>query len=248
MKINEVAKLTGLTVRTLHYYDEIGLLSPSKITESGYRIYDEHSLETLQQILFFRELEFSLHDMKEIMENPSYDKREALQKQKELLLKKRARIDQLVRLIDDTVKGENTMSFQEFDITEIEKVKEAYADEVKKRWGSTTAYAQSEEKTKKYDKKQWKFLNEEGASILKEFGTCRMLEADSVKVQQLVQKWQSYITANFYECTDEILSGLGKMYIADTRFTENIDKNGNGTADFMSRAIAIYCKKDTYNS
>ena len=242
MKINEVAKLTGITVRTLHYYDEIGLLSPSEITESGYRLYNDASLETLQQILFFRELEFSLNDIKEMMTNPGYEKEEALCKHRELLLKRRARIDNLINLLDRTVKGNNTMSFQEFDMTEIEKAKKEYAVEVKNRWGHTEAYAESKEKTANYDKAKWKFLSGEGAEILKEFGEYRDLPVDSEKVQNLVKKWQSYITDNFYRCTKEILSGLGLMYIGDSRFKENIDKNGKGTAEFMANAIAVYCK------
>ena len=109
MKISEVAKLSGVTVRTLHYYDEIGLLKPSKTTEAGYRMYSIEDLEKLQQILFFRELDFPLNEIKEIMINPKYDKIEALNKHKELLIEKRKRIDGLVTLIDKTIKGDNNM-------------------------------------------------------------------------------------------------------------------------------------------
>lgn len=243
LKINEVAKLSGVTIRTLHYYDEIGLLKPSKTTKAGYRLYDNVALETLQQILFFRELEFSLSDIKEIMTNPSYDKSESLRKHKELLLKKRTRLDRLIRLLENTLEGENTMSFKEFDKTELKKLKKEYAMEAKERWGHTDAYAESTEKTANYDDRQWKILNDEGTSILKEFSQCRELLPDSMKAQTLVKKWQAYITKNFYSCSKEILSGLGLMYIADERFTENIDKNGKGTAEFMANAIAIYCAK-----
>ena len=240
MKINEVAKLTGVTVRTLHYYDEIGLLPPSEITESGYRIYDEVSLEKLQQILFFRELDFPLNEIKEIMENPNYDKSQALEKQRELLIKKRDRLEQLIALVNRTMEGEQQMSFEEFDITEIEKMKEQYAAEVKERWGDTEAYAQSQEKTSKYSKQQWNFLQGEGDSILQQFGENRNERPDSDIAQELVRKWQDYITVNYYQCTNEILSGLGLMYVADERFTKNIDKYGEGTADFMSKSIQYY--------
>lgn len=243
MKINEVAKLTGITVRTLHYYDEIGLLHPQEITESGYRIYDEDSLEMLQQILFFRELDFPLNQIKEIMENPNYDKGQALNKQRELLMKKRDRLEQLIALVDRTIEGDEPMSFQEFDITEIEKMKKQYAAEVKERWGDTEAYAQSEEKTSKYSAKQWKFLQGEGESILQQFGESRNDRPDCDATQQLVKKWQDYITANYYHCTNEILSGLGQMYVADERFKKNIDKYGEGTAEFMSKAIQILVEK-----
>ena len=240
MKINEVAKLTGVTVRTLHYYDEIGLLPPSEITESGYRIYDEVSLEKLQQILFFRELDFPLNEIKEIMENPNYDKSQALEKQRELLIKKRDRLEQLIALVNRTMEGEQQMSFEEFDITEIEKMKEQYASEVKERWGDTEAYAQRQEKTSKYSRKQWNFLQGEGDSILHQFGENRNERPDSDIAQELVRKWQDYITVNYYQCTNEILSGLGLMYVADERFTKNIDKYGEGTADFMSKSIQYY--------
>ncbi|MDK2808886.1 MAG: hypothetical protein PWP24_1623 [Clostridiales bacterium] len=241
MKINEVAKRTGITVRTLHYYDEIGLLPPSEITEAGYRLYDDTSLETLQQILFFRELEFSLQEIKSIMENPAYKKEEALCKQRDLLLKKRARMDQLIQLLNDRIKGDRTMNFQAFDQTELEQAKNEYAKEAKERWGTTRAYQEYEEKTASYSKEQWNLQNKEGAALLKEFAAHRLEAPDSKDAFALVKKWQSFITANFYTCTLEILSGLGQMYIADSRFQMNIDKNGVGTAQFMADAIAAYC-------
>ncbi|MEF9922154.1 MAG: MerR family transcriptional regulator, partial [Anaerovoracaceae bacterium] len=105
MKINEVAKLTGVTVRTLHYYDEIGLLKPSKVTDAGYRIYDEKAMETLQQILFFRELEFPLNEIKGIMSNPNYNREDTLLKHRELLTQKRNRLDKLISLLEKNIKG-----------------------------------------------------------------------------------------------------------------------------------------------
>lgn len=243
MKISELAKLTGVTVRTLHYYDEIGLLTPSEVTDAGYRIYDEAALERLYQIRFFRELAFSLDDIKEIMENPGYNKNEAVRMHRDLLVKKRIRLDQLIGLLDGMMKGEHNMSFKEFDMTEIEKAKKEYAAEVKERWGDTSAYAESESKTSGYDDAQWEALNGEGAAILQEFGECRGMNPDEAEAQALVRKWQDFITANFYNCTDEILSCLGLMYIGDERFTKNIDQYGEGTAQFMAAAIEAHCRK-----
>lgn len=243
MKINEVAKLTGITVRTLHYYDAIGLLKPCAITEAGYRIYDDDSLLTLQQILFFRELDFSLTEIQKIITNPHYDKMDALQKQKELLSQKRNRLDGLLKLVENTIKGDTIMSFQAFDKTEIEKNKQKYAAEVKERWGATEAYRESEKKTADYSTQQWNMLTEEGAALLKSFGEQRENAPEGAAVQALVLQWQNYITNNFYHCSDEILSCLGMMYVGDARFTENIDKNGAGTAALMAKAIAIYCAK-----
>lgn len=241
MKTNEIAKLAGVTVRTLHYYDKIGLLAPSEITEAGYRIYNDDTLATLQQILFFRELDFSLSDIREIMANPHYRKVEALTKHKELLLQKRSRLDGLIALVDKTIKGSEIMSFKEFDMTEIEANKSNYATEVKERWGKTTSFEESEEKTSFYDREHWKISSGEGAEILKTFGENRNISPDSDEAKKLVERWQAYITAIFYNCTKEILSCLGLMYVSDTRFSENIDQNGKGTAEFISKAIENYC-------
>ena len=243
MKISELAKLSGITVRTLRYYDEIELLKPSETTEAGYRMYSSEDLERLQQILFFRELDFPLNEIKEIMLNPNYDKNEALNKHKEFLIEKRKRIDGLITLIDKTIKGDNNMSFKEFDNSKIEENKRKYAEEVKKRWGNTDAYKEYEKKTGSYDKNSWNTINEEMAEILKEFADNRDKDVNSDIIQSLVEKWQSYITSNFYNCTKEILSCLGLMYIGDERFKENIDKYGEGTAEFMAKAIEIYCSK-----
>lgn len=242
MKINEVAKLTGVTVRTLHYYDEIGLLSPSTVTKSGYRVYDTTALETLQQILFFRELDFPLSEIKEIMSNTHYDKTKALVKHKELLTQKRNRLDGLIVLVNSTLEGDSTMSFKEFDMSEIEATKEKYAAEVLERWGDTDAFKQSAEKTTGHNKTQWEQLTKSSNEILKSFGEIRHLQPDNTEAQKLVQRWQSHINDSFYTCTDEILSSLGEMYIADDRFKQNIDKNGEGTAEFLAKAIAVYTK------
>lgn len=243
MKVSEVAKLTGVTVRTLHYYDEIGLLKPSKVTEAGYRLYSNADLEILQQILFFRELDFSLSDIREIMLNPTYSRETALQNHRELLLQKRKHIDGLISLVDKTLKGDNDMSFKQFDTTEIKNARKEYAAEAKQRWGKSDAYTEYEEKVSAYDDPQWKLLNGEGSYILREFGENRHLDPASKEAQALVKKWQEFITANFYNCTKAILSCLGEMYISDDRFTQNIDRYGQGTALFMATAIEIFCQE-----
>lgn len=242
MKVGEVAKLTGLTVRTLRYYDEIGLLKPSLVTESGYRIYSNADLELLQQILFFRELDFPLEEIRKIMENPSYDREEALRRHRQLLLQKRSHLDGLISLVENTLKGAADMSFKQFDVSEMEETRKKYAQEAKERWGTTNVYAEYEEKTADYTDPQWKLINGEGTIILKEFGKLRHLDPACTEVQELVMKWQAFITDNFYTCTKPILSCLGEMYIGDERFTKNIDKNGEGTALFMATAIEIYCR------
>ena len=242
MKISDVARLTGITVRTLHYYDEIGLLKPSEVTHAGYRVYNDTDLEVLQRILFFRELDFSLEDIRKIMQNPAYEKESALRKQKELLLQKRSRLDSLIALVDKTLKGEQDMSFRQFDTAKIEETKKKYAEEAKQRWGDTSAYAEYEKKSRSYSDAQQNMLDGEGAGILSEFGQNRSLAPDSAQAQALVKKWQAYITSHYYTCTKEILSCLGQMYVGDARVTQHIDQYGAGTAAFMAAAIEIYTR------
>jgi len=150
--VKQVSDLTGISVRTLHYYDEIGLLKPSEITEAGYRLYDDKALEALQQILFFKELELPLKEVKEIMTEPSFDKMKALENQKKLLILKRNRLDDLIELINKTLKGENTMSFKEFDMTEyydvLEEFKIKNKDKVIRQWGSVDKFDEFIEKAK----------------------------------------------------------------------------------------------------
>lgn len=248
-QINEVAKLAKTTVRTLQYYDKIGLLKPSEITATGYRLYDDRDIERLWQIMFFKELDFSLKEIKELMSNPEYDKIEALTRQRELLIQKRNRMNKLIELIQDTLKGDNEMSlnkisFDEFDMSKIEENKRKYKEEVIRRWGKTKAYGEYEVKTDKYKESDWKAAGDEHGNILRAFGEHRQLAASDCLVQELVKRWQDYITDNFYECTKEILSGLGVMYTEDERFRNNIDKYGEGTAKLMSEAIEIYCSKE----
>ncbi|MFA9380014.1 MAG: MerR family transcriptional regulator [Acetanaerobacterium sp.] len=240
--VHEVASLAGVSVRTLHYYDQIGLLPPSEVTEAGYRLYDDTALALLQQILFFRELDFPLAEISQIVNSPSFDRRRALSGHRALLLLKRERLERLIRLVDDTLKGETKMSFTEFDMTAIEQAQRQYADEVKQRWGSTDAYTESTKRTASYNKEDWRRITEESDAIYDGFAAQMGGGPASPAVAQLVADWQAHITAHFYECTNEILAGLGEMYVSDPRFTENIDKRKSGLAQFMSDAIRLYCR------
>lgn len=241
MKIHEVAELSGVTIRTLQYYNQIGLLIPSEVTDVGYRIYHDEDLDRLQQILFFRELEFTLKEIKDIMNNPSYDRMEALRNQKAMLLEKRNRMNRLIQLVEERLGGQQDMSFKEFSMENIENQKKQYAEEVRNRWGASDAYAEYEKKTKGYSKEDWSAILQAGDLIMGEFAKCRDLSPEDDTVQELVARWQAFITANYYECTNEILAGLGIMYVSDERFRANINKHGDGTAELMSKAIEIYC-------
>lgn len=238
--VNEVSKLTGVSIRTLHYYDSIGLLSPTSVTESGYRMYDDTALERLQHILLFRELEFPLKEIKEILDSPNFDRNKALEQQIALLTLRKEHLDNLITFARGIkFEGVKKMDFSAFDTSKIDE----YAAQAKANWGNTEAYKEYEHKTKGKSKQEMQNMGEDLMQIFAEFGTMRDKAPDAQEVQEQVAKLQAFITANYYNCTKEILSQLGKMYSADVRFATNIDKAGGaGTARLASDAIAIYCR------
>ena len=241
MQINEFAKLTCVSVRTLHYYDEIGLLKPAFVDEqNGYRFYDENSLLRMQEILFYRELDFPLKSILEILSSPDYDKQKALAEQRKLLELKKERLERIIEALDDATKGKVTMTA--FDNNDYETARKQYEVEAKQRWGETEAYKEHAEKTAKYTKDKWQDVNDGLNAVFTKFAECKQNgnTANSEEAQALVKELQNYITENYYTCTKEILAGLGLMYVADERFKTNIDKNGNGTAEFVSKAIESY--------
>ena len=238
--VNEVSKLTGVSIRTLQYYDKIGLLPPSEYTEAGYRLYDDAALETLQQILLFRELEFPLKDIKKIIGSPDFDRSKALGQQIELLELKKEHIENLIDLAKGIkLLGVRYLSFDAFDRKKLDE----YAAQAKASWGKTAAYKEFEEKSKDRSKEEDLKVHQGLIDIFAELGAIRETDPASEQAQALVKKLQDYITGNYYTCTKEILSGLGKMYAGGGDFTTNIDRfGGEGTAEFAHRAIEIYCK------
>lgn len=241
MQIKEFAKLTGVSVRTLHYYDEIGLLKPAFVdAQNGYRFYDENSLLRMQEILFYRELDFPLKSILEILSSPDYDKQKALAEQRKLLELKKERLERIIDALDGATKGKVTMTA--FDNSDYETARKQYEVEAKQRWGETDVYKEHQEKTADYSKDKWQEVNEGLMTIFAKFAECMKNghTADSDDAQALVKELQNYITENYYTCTKDILAGLGQMYVADERFKANIDKNGDGTAEFVSKAIENY--------
>ena len=240
MTVNEVSKLTGVSIRTLQYYDKIGLLHPTEYTEAGYRLYDDAALETLQQILLFRELEFPLKDIREIISRPDFDRSKALGQQIELLKLKKEHLENLIDLaIGIKTLGVRQLTFDAFDTRKLDE----YAAQAKASWGTTPAYKEFEEKSKSRTKEDNLKIHQGMIDIFREFGAIRTADPVSDEAQAMVKKLQDYITENLYTCTREILGGLGKMYGGGGDFTKNIDSiGGEGTADFASRAIEIYCK------
>lgn len=242
MTVHEVSEKTGVTVRALRFYDEKGLLKPAKVTEAGYRLYDRASLERLQQILLFRELEFSLSDIKRILDSPGFDRKKALEQQIRLLTLKKEHTERLLSLALEMKngKGEKEMSFDAFD----KKKMEAYAAEAKKTWGGTEAWREYEEKAEGKTEAEQKDAAAGLMEIFAEFGKIMDERPEGPQAQELVKRLQGYITAHFYTCTDEILAGLGQMYAAGGEMTDNIDRaGGTGTAAFAAQAIEARCKK-----
>lgn len=240
MTVSDVSKLTGVSIRTLQYYDTIGLLKPSEYTESGYRLYDDSALERLQQILLFRELEFSLKEIKKIVDSPNFDREKALEQQIELLILKREHIDNLI----DFARGIKTIGVKNMDFTPFDRKKiEDYSKQAREQWGQTSEYKEYEEKTKGMTDTQQKDVTNNFMLIFAEFGTMKEQDVSSDLVQSQVKKLQDFISENYYKCSKEILFGLGKMYDAGGEFTENIDSyGGEGTARFTAKAIEFYCK------
>lgn len=237
--VKEVSKLTGVSVRTLHHYDAIGLLKPTKVTEAGYRMYDDTALSRLQNILLFRELQFPLKEIKAILDSPDFDPSEAIGGQIRLLELQYKHIGELIAFAREIQrKGETAMNFDVFDRNEIEK----YKAEVKEKWGDTVAYREFSEKNAAESESGYSRIADGMMKMFSELGELKHLSPNSDEVQKKILALQNYITDNFYVCTNEILSGLGKMYICDDRFKKKIDKaGGDGTAEFVSRAVSAYC-------
>lgn len=248
--INEISKLTGISVRMLHHYDKIGLLVPSKRTGSNYRMYNDNDIARLYQILIFKELEFPLQKIKQILDDENFNREEALKVQRNLILEKKNRLERIIESIDDNIGnlGGNIMSkkdFKAFDYEEVKQHQEKYKEETEKRYGQSDAYKESKEKTSKYSKNDWESIMGEAGTIYEELANLMDKDPADKQVQKLAEKWRNYITTNFYDCTIEIFRGLALMYVADERFSENIDKYGEGLAQFLSNAMNVYCDNNS---
>ena len=214
--VKEVSRLTGVSVRTLHHYDAIDLLKPTRVTEAGYRLYDDAALARLQHILLFRQLQFPLKEIKEILDAPEFDPMQALEQQIKLLQLQRIHLDNLIshaRQIQKT--GVITMDFSAFDTTKLDQ----YAAEAKAKWGKTEAYKEFEQKTAGRSKEQMQSDGGALMAIFAEFGAIRHMSPTSAEAQALVVKLQSFITEHYYTCTKQILRGLGHMYVAGDSMT-----------------------------
>lgn len=237
--VHEVSKLTGVSIRTLHYYDRIGLLKPSDITMSGYRLYDDMALERLQHILLFRELQFPLKDIKNILDSPDFDRSKALEQQIALLQMRKEHLENLITFARGIqLEGVRNMDFKVFDTRKLDE----YAEQAKAQWGQTEAYKEFEQKRKNRSNEQEQKIIEGLMELFVEFGRLRHLKPQEEAIQEQVRKLQEFITEHYYTCTPEILKGLGAMYTGGGSMTENINEAaGAGTAEFAAEAINIYC-------
>jgi DNA-binding transcriptional MerR regulator len=241
--ISEVSVLAGISRRTLHYYDQIGLLKPSGHTEAGYRLYDEADLERLWQIMFYRELEFSLAQIGMVLGASEEGRHEALLRHRSLLSRKHERLNNIIGSIDKILRGEfEENMLNDFDMKEIEEAKMKYGEEAQNRWGDTEAYRESARRTAKYTKEDWARIKAEQSAVYDAFMAAMEKGCESAEAQEAVRRWQKNLNDNFYNCSPQLLAGLGKMYVADAQFTENIDRRKAGLAEFMSGAIAYYCE------
>lgn len=240
IRVKEVADLVGISVRTLHHYDEIGLLTPKETTKSGYRLYSADDLEMLQQILFFKELGFPLKKIKEVINSPSFDRQEALMLHRKMLLEKRRRLNKMIATIDKTIqhtKGEIQMTckekFEGFDFSH-----NPYEQEARERWGDEVV-DKSNAKVANMSKDEQEAMSKAMDSIYKEIVVLRNGSPESKEVQVAIKEWYDFLN-NMDNYSLDAFKGLGQMYVDDERFTKNIDKYGEGLAKFMRDAMSVF--------
>lgn len=242
--IKQLADLGGVSVRTLHYYDEIGLLKPEAVRENGYRTYGQREVMRLQQILFFRELDFPLEEIREIMNAPGFDVLRALEEHERLLRMEERRIRNLMQTVQKTIvslKGGDTMKnddlFVSFTDDELKRQKE----EAKKRWGHTEAWRQSEERTRGWKREDYEKAAREGFEWARRMGALMQEGAKpgDAKVQEMIKRHYESLK-KFYDPTYEMYKGLGQMYVSDPRFGTNYERHAKGLAAYVRDAMVIF--------
>ena len=238
--VTEIAQLAHISVRTLHHYDAIGLLKPTLLTEAGYRLYDDAALERLYLILLFRELEFPLKDIQAILDAPDFDRNRILEQQVEMLKAKAAHLQNLIHLANGIkLTGVKNLKFKNWDPKKIDE----YSTQAETLYGKTDAWQEYQQKSKGRSKGQEQALGEGILELFTKLGAMKEMSPGSSEVQSWVRELQAYITEHFYNCTPQILMGLGEMYAGGGSMTENIDAaGGKGTGEFAREAIRHYCQ------
>ena len=239
MRINEVVKLTGVSARTLQYYDEIGLLIPQKL-DNGYRDYTEENLEKLQKILFYRFLKFKLNDIKELLED-DFDNLKILEQQRELILREKEKFEVILHNIEKTIsnyKGEQTMTIEEkfngFKKEDLNK----YENQAIEKYGKDTI-----EESKKRQSGREEIVTEEFNEVFRSMAKFKDENVDVAEkeVQSKVEDLYNNMNKYAFDCSIEVFSYIGKGYVHNPEFKKNIDKFGEGVAEYTSKAIAKYC-------
>jgi len=244
MNTHEVAALTGVSVRTLHHYDQIGLLRPGRNADNGYRVYSAEDLDLLQQILFFKECGFSLADIQALLQSPSFDRNKAYALQRQTLLHQRRRIDTMLHTLEKTMrasKGEITMTSKEkflgLDLTE-----NPYEEEARRLWGDA-AVDQSNEKIAALTPDGRKAAAAGLHELFTRLAAVRCEAPDSDEVQAEIDAMFRYFNRSFGTYTPQAFAGVGQLYVTDERFTRNIDQYGEGLSAFLAEAMAEYARR-----
>lgn len=238
--VGEVARLTRVSVRALHHYDEIGLVKPRGRSAAGYRLYTDEDLERLQQVLFYRELGMRLDDIAGLLGDPAFDRRKALEAHREAL---RRRLDEtrgLLALVEKTIrsmdggvamtKEEMFEAFGDFDA-------EAHEAEARERWGDTEAFRESQRRAKRYTKEDWKRMGAEAEAIVEEFARAAESGVAAADAANIAERHRLHIERWFYPCTRPMHAGLGKMYVDDPRFAAHYEKRREGLAAYVRDAV-----------
>jgi DNA-binding transcriptional MerR regulator len=241
MNIGEVAALADVTVRTLHHYDRIGLLSPSGRTGSGYRQYAAGDLDRLHQVLLYRELGFPLEEIATVLDAPGADPAEHLRRQHRLLVDRLERTRAMVAAVEKEMEaravGINLTPEERFEVFG-EHDPSQYAAEAEERWGETDAWKQSQQRARSYSKEDWLRIRDEGADVEARLAAALRggVPADSEQAMDLAEAHRQHIGRWFYECSPEMHAGLGRMYVEDERFTAHYEQIAPGLAQYVSTA------------
>lgn len=240
--MKDVARITGVSIRTLHHYDEIKLLVPKTRSRAGYRLYNDNDLFRLQQILIGRELGLSLEEIRRSLDDPRFDRKKALLAQREQLKKRAHHTEAMIRAVDAALaalgakpKGGDVDLKEIFDGFDPAK----YEEEAKQRWGNTDAYKESMKRTKRYSAEDWKAIKAEQAAIYKDAAAAMNAgkKPSDTDAMEIAERHRLSIDRWFYPCSTAMHAGLATLYETDTRFGENIDKNGEGLTPFLVAAI-----------
>lgn len=242
MNVGEVAALAGVTVRTLHHYDRIGLLSPSGRTSAGYRQYAPADLDRLHRVLVYRELGFPLEEVATLLDDPAADPAEHLRRQHRLLLDRVERTRAMVAAVEKEMEamdmGISLTPEERFEVFGAHDPAQ-YEAEAEERWGETEAWQESQRRTRSYTKEDWLRVKAEGDDVEQRFAEALRdgVPADSERAMDLAEEHRQQISRNYYACPPEVHAALGRMYVEDERFTAHYEQLAPGLAQYVSSAV-----------